>query len=164
MKKILDLLRSSGSKERFKPLVAVHLFLFKKGSVLLARRYNTGYEDGKYSVPAGHLDGDETVTQAMIREAKEEVGLTIKSQDLEVVHVMHRHTAQDERVDFFLVAAKWQGEPEIKETDKCDQLGWFKAEELPANTIPYIRFALEARQRGEFFSEFGWSPPTQGKS
>lgn len=164
MKNVLKLIQPSARQERFKPLAAVHLFLFKRGRVLLARRYNTGYEDGKYSVPAGHLEGNETVTQAMIREAKEEVGITLKPSDLEVVHVMHRHTPADERVDFFVVAAGWQGEPEIKEPDKCDQLGWFKAEELPANTIPYIVAALEASQRGEFFSEYGWFSPEKDKS
>jgi 8-oxo-dGTP diphosphatase len=141
---------------RFAPLVAVHLFLFKKESVLLARRFNTGYEDGKYSVPAGHIDGNETITQAMIREAKEEIGIRIKPRDLEVVHVMHRHSPDDERVDFFLVAARWEGEPEIKEPDKCDQLGWFKSASLPANLVPYVRTALERTQQGQSFSEFGW--------
>lgn len=142
--------------ERFKPLVAVHLFLFKKERVLLARRFNTGYEDGKYSVPAGHIDGGETITQAIIREAKEEVGITLNKTDLEVVHVMHRLSADDERVDFFVIAAGWKGEPEIKEPDKCDQLGWFSSDKLPQNMVPYVQAALKAVQKGQFFSEYGW--------
>ncbi|GAK14365.1 NUDIX domain-containing protein [Geomicrobium sp. JCM 19039] len=56
---------------RFKMVVAVHLFLLKDDHVLLLRRYNTGYEDGKFSVVAGHLDGDERVKEAIAREAKE---------------------------------------------------------------------------------------------
>ena len=40
---------------RFSLPSAVHLFLLRGDEVLLLRRYNTGYEDGKYSVVAGHL-------------------------------------------------------------------------------------------------------------
>ena len=62
---------------RFQVTVAVHLFLLRGGEVLLLRRHNTGYEDGNYSVPAGHLDGEETVVQAAIRETREEIGIDL---------------------------------------------------------------------------------------
>lgn len=57
----------------FRYPVAVHLFFIRNRQVLLLRRFNTGYEDGNYSVVAGHVDAGETVTQAAIREAEEEV-------------------------------------------------------------------------------------------
>ena len=53
---------------RFKLVVAVHLILIENGKILLLRRYNTGYEDGNYSVVAGHIDGNESVIKAMKRE------------------------------------------------------------------------------------------------
>lgn len=68
--------------ERFKLPSAVHLFLICDSQVLLSRRFNTGYEDGKYSVVAGHLNGDEEIKAAMIREAREEVGVEISPLDL----------------------------------------------------------------------------------
>jgi 8-oxo-dGTP diphosphatase len=37
-------------KDWFKIIPAVHLILIREGHVLLLRRYNTGYEDGNYSV------------------------------------------------------------------------------------------------------------------
>jgi 8-oxo-dGTP diphosphatase len=141
--------------ERFKLLSAVHLFLIRDGQVLLLRRFHTGYEDGKYSVVAGHLNGDEEVKEAMIREAREEVGIEISPQDLQVVGVMHRKS-NDERVDFFLATTSWSGQVTNREPDRCDQLAWFDMDALPENVIPYVRRALDNYRRGIWFDSFGW--------
>ena len=50
--------------------VAVHLLLVKDDRVLLLKRYNTGYEDGNYSVVAGHIDGGEDLKTAMIQRGE----------------------------------------------------------------------------------------------
>ncbi|MDI6722014.1 MAG: NUDIX domain-containing protein [Candidatus Aenigmarchaeota archaeon] len=142
-------------KERFKLVPASHLILIKDGKILLSRRFNTGWEDGKYSVVSGHLDGGETFTQAMIREAREEAGIGIKPEDLEIAHVMHRK-AENERIDFFIRAKKWAGEPANKESHKCDDLKWFGMDDLPDNTIPYVRHAVHCIRNNIFYSEFGW--------
>lgn len=132
--------------------VAVHLFLLNKDQIFLARRFQTGYEDGKYSVPAGHVEPGESPTEAAIREAYEEADVHIKPQDLELVHVMHRiHDRQS--VDFFFVCRKWQGEPCINEPDKCDEVRWVSLKKLPKNTIPYIRLAIQAVQDKKIYSE-----------
>lgn len=141
--------------QRFKLIPAVHLFLIREGQVLLLRRFNTGYEDGNYSVPAGHLDGDEEVVTAAIREAKEECGIEITPADMKVVGVMHRKS-NDERVDFFVTATKWNGEIVNMEPDKCDELSWVDVEQLPENVIPYVRRALENYRTGNWFDSYGW--------
>ncbi len=135
--------------------VAVHLFFLRDNSILLSRRMNTGWEDGKYSVPAGHVEAGETVIQAAIREAREEVGVGLTPEQLCVVHVMNRKS-EDERVDFFLVVTQWNGNIVNAEPDKCDDLRWFAVASLPGNLIPYIRRALENYQARIFYSEFGW--------
>jgi 8-oxo-dGTP pyrophosphatase MutT (NUDIX family) len=142
-------------RERFKLVSAVHLFLVREERVLLLRRRNTGYEDGKYSVVAGHLDGGETVRAAARREAREEAGVRIAPGDLRVVGVMHRRS-DDERIDFFLVAERWQGRVTNCEPEKCDQLAWFPHGELPENVIPYVRRAWHNYRRGVWFDSFGW--------
>lgn len=140
---------------RFHLLSAVHLFLVRDGKVLLLRRFNTGYEDGNYSVVAGHLNGGEEVKAAAIREAREEVGVHIAPEDLEVVGVMHRKS-DDERIDWFLAASRWSGDIVNAEPHKCDELSWFDLCCLPDNVIPYVRRALENYSRGVWFDSFGW--------
>lgn len=135
--------------------VAVHLFLVKQDEILLLRRFNTGYEDGNYSVCAGHVEFGEVYYDAMIREAKEEIGITLTFEDLKPIQVMHRKK-DDERIDYFFLASTWQGEIENKEPDKCDALTWVKAKELPENTVAYIRYAIDQYLLGESFTHFGW--------
>ena len=135
--------------------VTVHVFFIRDDMVLMLRRYNTGYEDGNYSVVAGHLDGDESIIEAAIREAWEEIGVQILPEHLKVVGVMHRKE-EDERVDFFLVASSWSGDPVNREQDKCDEITWYSLGELPVNTIPYVRRALDNYQHKIWFDEFGW--------
>lgn len=144
------------SKERYKFIAAVHLILLKEGKVLLSRRFNTGYEDGNYSVPAGHIDQGERAKTAMIREMKEEIGIDIAENNLKAIHVMHRMGNDQERIDFFMATNIWDSEPRICETDKCDELAWYDLKNLPENIIPYVKSALEHISRNEFYSEFGW--------
>ena len=142
--------------ERFKIYIAAYLMLVKDGQVLLLKRANTGYQDGNYSLIAGHLDGGETAKQSIIREAEEESGVKLKEAELEVVHVMHRYRPEREYIDIYLRAGNWSGEIVNKEPKKCDELKWCPLEGLPKNIIPEVKLALENIQKKIFYGEFGW--------
>lgn len=59
--------------------------------ILLHRRKNTGYKDGKWDIAAsGHVDEGETTKTAVIRECEEELGIDVKITDLSFVHLSHR--------------------------------------------------------------------------
>jgi 8-oxo-dGTP diphosphatase len=135
--------------------VTVHLLFKRQDRILLLRRFNTGYADGQYSVPAGHLDGDETVMAAAAREAQEETGVRIEAEALLFSSVMHRNEG-DERVDFFVCVPAWQGEPVNAEPEKCDDLRWVDVRALPENTVPYVRRAIQNDLNNIRFDEFGW--------
>jgi ADP-ribose pyrophosphatase YjhB (NUDIX family) len=135
--------------------VTVHLLFLHENQVLLLRRFNTGYEDGNYSVPAGHLDGNETVRVAAQREALEEIGVHIDIEDIDFASVMHRKS-ESERVDFFVHIMAWEEEPFNAEPDKCDQLRWCDLDALPENIIPYVKQAIQNFRDGVVFEEFGW--------
>jgi 8-oxo-dGTP diphosphatase len=142
-------------KERFKLIASVYVFFVREGKILMLRRANTGYQDGNYSLVAGHADGNEALTEATIREAKEEAGVEVEPEDLELKVVMHR-LGDDERLDFFFEPKRWKGNIKNMEPQKCDDLSWFPLDNLPTNTIPYIHEAINCYRKGIPYSEFGW--------
>jgi len=140
------------SKDKFKAYIAVYLVLEKENQILMYLRQNTGYADGFYSLVAGHLDGNESSTQAMIREAKEEAGIDIKSEDLQVVHIMHR-IEDKEYLDIYLHCKKWTGKIRNCEPHKCGNLIFIDKDNFPPNTLGPIKTAMEHIHSGTFFSE-----------
>lgn len=147
------------TKKIHQNIPASYLTLFKDNKILLLRRFNTGYEDGNYSMVAGHVDPGETFTQCIIREAEEEAGILLTPEDLQVVHIMHRNSGtpeNNERIDVFFIAKKWGGSIENKESHKSDDLSWFDLDDIPKNTIPYIKQAINKIKDKIHYSEHGW--------
>jgi len=145
------------AKERFKVVPAVYAILIKDNQILLLRRYNTGYEDGNYSFPAGHLDGNETLEDAIVREVKEEIDVNIEKQNLTLEHLIHRNADDSERIDFFYIVKNWEGEPRIIEKDKCDELKWVNKDDLPENIVPEVKQSIEnIFNNKSIYSDFGF--------
>lgn len=140
---------------KFNFRAAVYLIMKEENKVLLIRRFNTGWMDGMYSLPAGHVDGNETIQSAMSREAKEEININILPEDLSVLHTMHRKSDY-EYFDFFLEATKYNGILKNNEEDKCDEIKWFPIDSLPENILPYVKEAFEQISKGKNFSSFGF--------
>ena len=145
--------------DRFRLVLAVHLLLMDHDRLLMLRRFNTGWQDGNYSVVAGHIEGDEPASAAMIREANEEAGITISANALEVCHIMHRLDHEGggrESVEVFFLCREWSGELWNREPHRCDDLRWFPVTALPDHTVPYVREAITLSLAGTPYSEFGW--------
>ena len=136
-------------------ICAAYLVLINKNKVLLLRRFNTGYEDGNYSLPAGHVEEGESVSDTMVREAKEEIDISITKENMALSHTMHRLKTDknDERLDFFFICKKWDGEIRNLEPQKCDDLSWSDINDLPKNVIPYISLAIKDSLGGVAYSE-----------
>lgn len=146
---------------RFRLIPEVHLVLRRQGQILLLQRFNTGYEDGRWSLVAGHVDGGETARAAMCREALEEAGIAIRPGQLRLVHAIHR-CSDDERLSLFFEACQWQGDVRNMEPHKCSGLAWCDPAALPAAMVPYVRHALGEVGRGCVYSEFGWADAADG--
>lgn len=144
---------------------AVHLLFYRDGETLLLKRQNTGFEDGKWSVVAGRIDGREEVKAAAIREAKEEAGVDISPNDLEITGIVHRRNprgAGSEWIDFYLTVHRWQGQITNREPHKCEELRWFPLSDLPPDMIDYVREALLKDHRSLWFDSVGWQAASVG--
>lgn len=145
----------NGEVDRFRLHATAILLLIKDGKVLLCRRHNTGWEDGKYGFMAGHLDGDESFVAALCREANEELGITIRPKDVNFAHVQH-HISSKEYVYMYFTAGKWTGEPVVQEPEKCDDVKWFALDGLPENLVADTAFILDCYRNGVLYSESGF--------
>ena len=116
-------------KERFKNGIVADLLIIKnKGNnkkILLAKRKNTGYKDGEYEIPGGHLEENEDLYEAMIREAREELGILLQREDIK---------------------------PKIMEEEKCEELKWVDINDLPENTMEKVKKIIGHIREGELYS------------
>jgi 8-oxo-dGTP diphosphatase len=138
---------------RFALVPAAYVALVRDGEILLQQRQNTGYMDGHWSFSAaGHVERDESVTAAAVREAYEELGVRIEEADLEPVCTIHRRQnerAGGQRVDFFFTASRWQGEPEVMEAHRSGGIVWVPLSGLPKPLVPVDAIALRMLTTGE---------------
>jgi len=147
---------------RFAVVPAAYVILLRPAAagpgreVLLQLRDGTGYRDGYWaSAAAGHVEKGESVRAAAVREATEELGITIRAEDLAPVCAMQRTGGGiaadpvDERVDYFWACTSWSGEPAIQERHRCADLRWFALHELPEPVVPHELQVLEAVRAGD---------------
>ncbi len=140
---------------RFTLRAAVYLIIRQKDTVLLQQRAGSGFMDGWYGLPSGHVDGNETMTQAMIREAKEELNIDLTPDDLRVVLTIHRQSRDAEYIDIFFETSTYTGVIQNNEPHKCTDLSFLKPDETP-QIVPYIQQALHAVAQGKIYTELGW--------
>ncbi|WP_460707245.1 NUDIX domain-containing protein [Myceligenerans halotolerans] len=117
--------------------------------VLLQLRQNTGYRDGFWAcAAAGHVEEGESVVEAAVREAAEELGVTVDLADLRPLTVLHRGEpggpAIEQRVDFFFETTRWEGTPRILEPEKTADLAWVPLAEPPVSLVPHEAVVLDA--------------------
>lgn len=135
--------------QRFAVIPAVYLLLVRgraeRREILLQLRAGTGFMDGYWACgAAGHVELGESLAEAAGREAAEELGISDLA--LRPLCAMHRVQGDDpigHRVDYFLLADAWRGEPRIMEPAKCADLQWFELSQLPEPVVPHELAVIE---------------------
>ena len=106
----------------------VNALLLCEGKILLARRsrHRKAYPDC-WSFPGGHVEGDETLDQALCREVAEELGIV--PLDYNPISQILDPNVTAEPVCYHLYAVKkWDGEPTILD-EEHSELRWFSLRE-----------------------------------
>jgi 8-oxo-dGTP diphosphatase len=135
--------------------------------ILLARRAETLSEGGKWCIPGGYLDRDETVVAGMTREIREETGYASTLLGLfEVVdNPLRPHDQEKQNLCFIFVAKLGE---KVGETDwETTELKWFPLDALPAPEImafdhlPTIQRYIQAMKTREESQLLCWpfAPP-----
>lgn len=144
-------------RQFFKIPSFVAIMLKKDNHVSLIKRENTGYRDGQLALPGGMMEDGESVVQAATREAQEELGVTLKPEAIDVIHVLHRKSGDGfQKIIFFVHVSNWDGELKNCEPDKHGEVNWFAFDKLPDTIVPHHKRALAAIENNIFFSEDGW--------
>ncbi|WP_144212238.1 8-oxo-dGTP diphosphatase MutT [Shewanella donghaensis] len=122
--------------------VAVGVIINKQQQILLAMRHAHLHQGNKWEFPGGKVENDETVSEALIRELKEEVGLNVNS-TISFMDISHNYP--DKQVflqihlvtDFSGLAIGLEGQ-QIRWVDKADLCQY----EFPAANLPILEKLL----------------------
>lgn len=126
--------------------VSVQAIIYnEKDEILLLKRQNTGYEDGHYALPGGHLESREKVTDGLIRELEEEIGVSFKENELDLVKVLNRYVDGKDYIDFIFKTNIKKRIPTNLEKEVCSEIVWKKTDDLD-NTIDYIKELFRSRE------------------
>ncbi len=144
----------SGQRHSIIPAVFI-VIRNENNQLFLLRRFNTGWRDGWWTVPAGHVDLNEGPTAAAIRELKEEAGIDVIQEKLSdpLIYFYPSDDLETERVSLFFEVSSAGLTPTNAEPTKADRGEWFDPDKLPENIVPLLRRALLDLPNGIRYSE-----------
>jgi len=152
-------LGSMGSRVMAVVVAAVGL-IRADGHVLMARRPAGKHLAGYWEFPGGKVEVDETVTEALVREVREELGVDVREEDLVPLTfgTVSEPTKKRDKTFHLLmptfVCYDWRGEPrgaEGQEVAWCDE-ATLRALPVPPADVPMIPpfvEVLRAARRGQ---------------
>ena len=125
--------------------VSAVFVLEQDGKFLFLKR--TDVFNGYYLLPGGHVDEGERVIDAALRELKEELGITVKANDLKFVMVK----PDKKYVNFFFRVLKWQGMLRNMEPEKHADMAWLDLSHF--EIYPEVVEELKAILSGDSYLE-----------
>ncbi|RZI45419.1 NUDIX domain-containing protein [Rickettsiales endosymbiont of Peranema trichophorum] len=142
--------------------VVPHLILMHGDNIFLSRRAATQkFSPGYWHCVSGTIEDGETPREAITRETKEEIGITLSNPPKLVVTVSVRE--QDfvneaqvfDGLSLFFLGTLEEGQiPFNNEPTKQDLIGWFFIRNLPSPIVPSVKFGVTCFVQGQNYGEF----------
>jgi 8-oxo-dGTP diphosphatase len=133
--------------------VVVHAIVEKDGAILLEKRTGDMLESGKWSLPAGFLERDETAAQGVLRELKEETGWEGEIVSLFKINTDPNRPHEDRQniaLDFIVKPLRQTGTHD-HESSKVE---WIPIDKL----IPFEEFAFDHGESIRKYLEYRKNP------
>ena len=111
--------------------VAVGILIDDAGRVLVTRRAPDAHQGGLWEFPGGKVEADETLLEALTRELREELGVSVEAAEA-LMALEHDYGDKQVRLDVHRVT-RWSGEPRGLEGQP---LAWQRSEQLRKWTFP----------------------------
>lgn len=131
------------------------LCLLRRDNEILLAMKKRGFGEGKYNGVGGKIEGSETPEEAMIRETKEEIGVTpITYEKVGIVSFDEFYKGEKVNLIFYLYfVTEWEGTPTESEEMKPN---WFSLDSIPYNQMfpddkYWLPLILEGRKINAYF-------------
>jgi len=140
---------SLGMKIRI--FLKVRLILFNQGKILLLKQ--TRGNGGNYTLVGGGVEEGETCRIALVRECREEAGITLSENDLRLVHVLQKTSGRNQGLVLYFKAFRWEGELQRTEPHKFRAAEWHDLHKLPTNLTSSVKKVLRRYKEGLLYTE-----------
>jgi mutator protein MutT len=108
-----------------------------EGKILIDKRKSTGAMGGLWEFPGGKIEPDETVSECIEREIREELGIEIRvGEELTTIE----HTYDTFKVTLFVYHCYHRSG--IPQPLECEEIRWVLVEELSEYTFPAANVAI----------------------
>ncbi|MGI9328255.1 MAG: NUDIX domain-containing protein [Pseudomonadales bacterium] len=135
--------------------IVVHVLLRRAApdpQIFLLRRANTGFLDGYYALPGGHVHEGELPLAAAMRECQEETGCV--PLNLQPLCVMPYRSGSHNGINLIYESDQFDRTPVIAEPELADLALWASELSLPEPRAGWISRVLEMQGKDQWYTEF----------
>lgn len=133
--------------------VVVHAIVEKDGKLLIAKRAPNLLEGNKWSLPSGFLNRNETASEGVLRELKEETGWMGEIISFFRINTNPNRPNEDRQnvsIEFIVKPLEKAGKPDNESTE----IQWMPIEKLP----PLNEFAFDHGESIELYLKYKKNP------
>ena len=117
--------------------VAVGVIKDRDGRILISLRHDAAHQGGLWEFPGGKVDSGEAVEQALVRELREELDISVQ-EIVPLIEIKHQYTDLNVLLDVWTVTL-FSGEPSGLEGQT---IKWVSPEQLTTYTFPEANYPI----------------------